>query len=295
MKDMKEKTKKICAIALLTIFAFAATATGAAAAGTNDSGHILSTAAIDFTVDLGEIEDIQAVQNGMSNAKLAAQKINGTVLHPGETFSFNETVGPRTKVYGYLLGRDSWGNLDRGSGICREATVVFQAARSAGMEIIERHSHYPNVDYASPGNDAAIWWGVKDLKFKNTLDYAVEIRTAVVDADMENHYCIWTTISKRLPYILVKADRDGGTLPIFNGIGMDKKIFVMLREMAEVYNSQYTINANFGVINAKIDGVEFTEVNDTLWYLNGYLYACIEKWKDNFGLWPEEEAYDFIY
>lgn len=112
----------------------------------------------------------------MRNARLAAEKIDGTILQPGEVFSFNATTGPRTEENGFTWGL-SFGGPDIGSGVCRTATILYQAAREAGLEIVERHTHVGgDVPYASHDDDAAVQWDIADLKFRNNCDFPVKIR-----------------------------------------------------------------------------------------------------------------------
>ncbi|MCL6557753.1 MAG: VanW family protein [Firmicutes bacterium] len=112
----------------------------------------------------------------MYNARLAAEKIDGTVLQPGEVFSFNAATGPRTEENGFTWGLGFTGP-DMGSGVCRTATILYQAAREAGLEIVERHTHIGgDVPYASHDDDAAVQWGVADLKFRNGYGFPVKIK-----------------------------------------------------------------------------------------------------------------------
>ena len=116
--------------------------------------------------------------NRLSNIKLAIDLINGTCLKPGETFSFNEVVGERTSERGFKSAAAySSGSVinEVGGGICQVSTTLFNAAVKADMEIVERSSHSMTVSYVDRGKDAAVDWGNKDLKFKNTSDDNVYI------------------------------------------------------------------------------------------------------------------------
>ena len=116
--------------------------------------------------------------NRLSNIKLAIKLINGTCLKPGETFSFNEVVGERTSERGFKSAAAySGGEVvnEVGGGICQVSTTLFNAAVKADLEIVERSSHSMTVSYVDRGKDAAVDWGNKDLKFKNTSDDNVYI------------------------------------------------------------------------------------------------------------------------
>lgn len=112
------------------------------------------------------------------NIKLASEKINGVVIHPGEQFSFNETLGPTSKEQGYkeavifVRGKEEKGY---GGGICQVSSTLFNAADYAGMTIDERHSHSKEVSYVKPGRDAATSYKGIDFKFTNNLPYPVII------------------------------------------------------------------------------------------------------------------------
>lgn len=106
----------------------------------------------------------------LNNIKLAMSFINGFCLAPGETFSFNQTVGERTTERGFLKATAySGGDVTEqvGGGICQVSTTLFNAAVKADMEILERHNHSLTVGYVDKGKDATVNWGNQDLKFRN--------------------------------------------------------------------------------------------------------------------------------
>ncbi len=116
--------------------------------------------------------------NRSTNIELATEAINGKVLLPGETFSFNGTVGPRTKAKGYLLaGAYSAGELveSYGGGICQVSSTMYDAVLYANLEIVERYNHSSVVSYVNAGLDATVSYGSKDFKFKNSREYAIKI------------------------------------------------------------------------------------------------------------------------
>ena len=107
----------------------------------------------------------------LNNIKLAMSMINGTKLAPGETFSFNDTVGQRTSSRGFRMATAySGGEVTEqvGGGICQVSTTLFNAAVKADMQIDERHNHSLTVHYVDKGKDATVDWGNQDLKFTNT-------------------------------------------------------------------------------------------------------------------------------
>lgn len=105
------------------------------------------------------------------NISLAAQRINNTILMPGQTFSFNQVIGERTAANGFQpapVYQNGKTVKDLGGGICQVATTLYNAAVGADLQITERQPHSLTVDYAEPGQDATIAWGQHDLKFVNT-------------------------------------------------------------------------------------------------------------------------------
>ena len=122
--------------------------------------------------------------NRIANIRLAVSMINGTCLKPGETFSFNEVVGERTKARGFKTATAySSGTVTEevGGGICQVSTTLFNAAVKADLKINERHPHSLTVSYVDLGKDAAVEWGHKDLKITNTTGDDLYICGTVTD------------------------------------------------------------------------------------------------------------------
>lgn len=116
--------------------------------------------------------------NRANNVALAASKINGIVLMPGDVFSFNGTVGKRTpqagfKVAGvYVAGKVT---SDYGGGICQVSSTLYNAVLRANLEIVERTNHQFDVGYVPISTDATVSWGAPDFKFKNSRNYPIKI------------------------------------------------------------------------------------------------------------------------
>ena len=114
--------------------------------------------------------------------KLAAKKINGTVLLPGETFSYNKVVGERTIAAGYknaAIYQDGEVVDGLGGGICQISTTLFNAALFANLDIVELHNHQFVPSYVGAGRDATVVYGSKDFKFKNSRKFAIKIECSV--------------------------------------------------------------------------------------------------------------------
>lgn len=121
-------------------------------------------------------------KNRTTNLTLAANKINGTVLLPGETFSYNKVVGERTISAGYkeaavyVNGKVENG---LGGGICQITTTLYNAALYANLEILERSNHQFVPSYANASRDATVVYGAIDFKFKNNRNYPIKLRCSV--------------------------------------------------------------------------------------------------------------------
>lgn len=112
------------------------------------------------------------------NVKLAADAINGTILMPGDEFSYNGTVGERTAERGYKKASVylSGGIEDQlGGGICQTSSTLYMAVIRARLEVTQRKPHKYSVGYTPLGEDATVYWGSLDFKFKNNRDYPVKI------------------------------------------------------------------------------------------------------------------------
>ena len=122
--------------------------------------------------------------NRWYNIDLAAKRLNGTILLPGETFSYNDTVGPYTLASGYKAA----GTYQNGQsvdatagGICQLSSNLYWVTLKANLEIVERHNHRYAVGYVPDGMDATVWYGSQDFRFKNNTNYPIKIVTESYD------------------------------------------------------------------------------------------------------------------
>jgi vancomycin resistance protein YoaR len=116
------------------------------------------------------------------NLKLAASKLNGHVLQPGDAFSFNDIVGPRTEKEGYKIAHViSSGEMVDGlaGGTCQISTTLHGAAFFAGMAIKEATPHSRPSTYVRPGLDATVSYPQLDLELSNPYDFPVVIHYRV--------------------------------------------------------------------------------------------------------------------
>ncbi len=116
-----------------------------------------------------------SIPGRIHNVALAASRVNGILIKPGATFSFDDAVGDITAATGYesaYIIKDGHTVLGDGGGVCQVSTTLFRAALNAGLPIVERHAHDYRVHYYEEGGfpaglDATVYSPSVDLKFKN--------------------------------------------------------------------------------------------------------------------------------
>ena len=150
-----------------------------------------------------------------TNLIIACQKLNGKVIMPGETFSYNETLGPRTYAAGYRNGKiyENGQVVDGlGGGICQISSTLYNAALMSDMEIVERRNHQFVTSYVNAGRDATVVYGSTDFRFKNTRTYPVRLIASakggvatvsvygIKEADREYTYSFKTETVSTIPY-----------------------------------------------------------------------------------------------
>ena len=124
-------------------------------------------------------------ENTIYNIRLASEVINGILVKPQEIFSFNKYVGPAEKADGYkestIIANGVFVN-GYGGGICQVSSTLYNASLLANLPIVERYNHSvygEATKYVPLGQDAAIFYGFKDLRFKNNSDHAIVIFSKV--------------------------------------------------------------------------------------------------------------------
>lgn len=115
-----------------------------------------------------------SIQNRIYNINWTASKINGVLIPPGETFSFNKTVGDISAATGFKQAYVIKGGrtvLDDGGGVCQDSTTLFRAVLNAGLPVVARTAHAYRVGYYEqgfpPGLDATVFYPSVDFQFKN--------------------------------------------------------------------------------------------------------------------------------
>lgn len=127
---------------------------------------------------------VGGTSNRIHNVKLATAAVNGVILNPGETFSYNDTLGERTAAKGYMeAGAYVGGEVvqEIGGGICQVSSTIYCTVLYANLKVVERSNHMFSVSYLPLGIDATVNWGTVDFKFKNNTENPIKIEAYMKD------------------------------------------------------------------------------------------------------------------
>lgn len=145
--------------------------------------------------------------NRTNNIRLAAGKLNGVVLAPGQRMSFNETVGRRTVEAGFMeAGVYKNGKHDTGigGGICQVSTTLYNASLFANLKIVRRQNHSMPVAYVPLGRDATVDYGSRDLVIENNYEIPI-----AVNSEYHPNSLTFRIFGKKTPGLSVKIERYG--------------------------------------------------------------------------------------
>jgi vancomycin resistance protein YoaR len=137
---------------------------------------------IDTVISSFQTSFATSAEGRSNNIRLATRYINGTLLMPGDSFSFNKTVGQRTIARGFQEAPIIIGNrIDAGvgGGICQVSSTLYNAALLSNLGFDERVNHTLTLSYVGLGFDATVDWGNIDYRFTNTLDYPIYIEGTI--------------------------------------------------------------------------------------------------------------------
>ena len=177
-----------------------------------------------FRDKLGTYTAYQASSNDRAtNLKLACKSLNGTILLPGDTFSYNKCLGERTKAKGYKPAA-SYVNgktvQSYGGGICQPSSALYYCTLLADLEIVQRACHSYPSSYVPLGLDATVDWNGPDFKFKNNTDFPIRIdakadggsvKITLVGTDTKDYYVKmeYEVLSTKTPKTIVKEVKPG--------------------------------------------------------------------------------------
>lgn len=134
--------------------------------------------------------------NRGENIRIAVSKINGTILLPGDEFSFNQIVGPRTEDFGYKIAHVySEGKIvdDVGGGICQVSTTLYNSVLYSDLYVNERTNHMFTVGYVPLGRDAAVAYDSTDFRFSNSTGLPIKLE-GWVTRDNQIYFAIKGTV-----------------------------------------------------------------------------------------------------
>lgn len=143
------------------------------------------------------------------NVELAAKRLDGMVIAPGEELSFDAVVGERSLERGFRYAPVlANGQLRRGvgGGVCQVASTLHVASLRAGLEVVDHRTHSMPSSYLDPGLDARIAWGTQDYRVRNPHAFPVRLRVEAVDGRLEvavegaeaRHYEVRTEVVREL-------------------------------------------------------------------------------------------------
>jgi vancomycin resistance protein YoaR len=184
------------------------------------------------------------------NLGRAAKLINGTIIRPGDTFSFNHTVGRPSTANGFTVGyvrRDGVPAKDVGGGVSQVATTVFNAAFFAGLEDVHHQPHRVYAGGYPAGREAIVSWPGIDLRFKNTTPHGVMIQSWIRPGGPkrrgEVHVRMWSTkywevttrVSKRHNFRppARRVERSPRCYPQDGRAGFDVDVYRYLRRLGD--------------------------------------------------------------
>ena len=168
-----------------------------------------------------------ANNNRNNNIRQACENMNGTILNPGDTFSFNEVVGQRTAANGFkeatvILGGQYEQGL--GGGICQVSTTLYNAVMMSNLEVVERNPHAWPSDYISDGLDATVDWPNLDFKFKNDTDSQIVVVAYWDSSDSTVHCEIYGHKLPEGKYIELETETVSTVSPGANEYVEDKEL-----------------------------------------------------------------------
>ncbi len=145
--------------------------------------------------------------NRTKNVSLAAGYVNGTVIMPGQRFSYNNVVGKRTAERGFLAATVYTGEGTEeglGGGICQVSSTIYCAQLRANLKTVSRKNHSYTVVYVPLGQDATVSYGYLDYVFENDTNYPIKIETSMGGGRLTVRI-LGTKVDKSLTYDIVSV------------------------------------------------------------------------------------------
>lgn len=159
------------------------------------------------------------------NIELAARILDGHVVEPGATFSFNDVIGPRTKSRGYVPAPAIMGPRlvnDVGGGICQVSTTLYNAVFRAGLDIRKARAHTMWMPEYPEGREAAVSYPALDFTWKNDTDRPVRIQVTYTGSSLT--VSLW---GDRKYEVRSRTSKRYGFEPYRTGVGRGRKCVPM--------------------------------------------------------------------
>lgn len=193
-----------------------------------------------------------------ANLKLATASLNGVVIRPGETLSYNETLGQRTKENGYMPAPAYSGTTlvdSIGGGICQVSSTLYLCSLYAELETVDRVSHGYPVNYIPLGLDATVNWGTPDLKIKNNSKYPVKI----VAEEADGFVRVWLMGTETRNYYVRMEFTGGGNYAKSYKCKYDNVTNEQLsrdfERLSSYYSTNYSAKGEIGSKDAYVGGL----------------------------------------
>lgn len=207
-----------------------------------------------------------------TNLRLACEAINGMVIAPGETFSYNEALGPRTADRGYKPAESYVNGMTvdtLGGGICQVSSTLYYCTMVSDLKTVERYAHSYVPSYMPKGTDAAVSWGTKDFRFRNSTHSPIRIEAWMADGFVnvrligteEKDYYVKvnyeeishsdaTTVYQEMPADNPQGYRDGDVIVTpYDGSTVKTYKFYYDRNTDELISSNYVDTSRYRVRN----------------------------------------------
>lgn len=169
--------------------------------------------------------------NRVTNLEVSGRKVNGTILYPGDEFSYNEVVGKRTAANGFKDAHVFAGGKvvdGMGGGICQVSTTLYNTVLLTDLKVTERKNHMMHTGYNDPGRDATVVYGSIDFRFVNTRKTPIKLEMIVKNGivtstiyglkeENEPIVEIKSVILKTIPYTTIEEEdntMDEGTTKV---------------------------------------------------------------------------------
>lgn len=188
-----------------------------------------------------------------NNLEIALRYLNEKVVMPGETFSYNDTIGDTTAAKGYKPAATFKGGTvvnEMGGGICQTTSTLYNVVLMANLEIVERHQHGLPVGYVPPSRDATVYSPTLDFKFKNNRNYPIKIVTSYSSSGSLN-ISIYGT-KEETEYEVVLSHKYLGTIPFTTKYIYDNTLPEGTTQIVSAGVNGYTSE---GYITKKLNGV----------------------------------------